>query len=85
METKVPVDAIWLWPLAVVLGVATMSLAVLAAWIADRALMALPHWAYAVFPVLSIVSAAVVGVVAALRRRRKPAIGPNPSNARALR
>jgi hypothetical protein len=85
METRVPVSAIWLWPLAVVLGVATMSLAVLAAWIADRALMALPHWMYPVFPAVAMMTVGVVGVVAAIRRRRKTASGPGLRDAKALR
>lgn len=77
METKVPFHAIALWTLAIVLGVATMSLAVLAAWVADRSLMALPHWIYPMFPIATTITAGIVAIVAAIRRRqrRRPADG----------
>ena len=81
METKAPARAISVWTLAVVLGVASMSLAILAAWVADRGLMALPHWAYPFFSLLAVVSGASVGIVAAILRRRKSADRLHPSDA----
>ena len=81
METKASIRAISLWTLAVVLGVATMSLAILAAWAAHRGAMALPHWAYPFFSLLAVVSAVSVSIVAAIVRRRKRADQPHSSDA----
>jgi membrane protein implicated in regulation of membrane protease activity len=80
MKAKVPGGTMWTWPVAVILGVATMCLAVVVAWIAERRLMALPQWAYPLLSSMSLVTAGVVVIVSAMivrRRRRADRLHPS--------
>ena len=59
------------WPLAVALGLATMAIAILAAALGYRGLMAIPPWARPLFSGVMLTAAGASGIVGALIRRRR--------------
>src|SRR6516162_12167 len=70
METDEPGYGfqLWRWLLALMLGFATMAVATLAAWVAFRALVAMPGWAR---PLLGLAPALVIPTIGILRGRRR--------------
>lgn len=79
METDEPGYGfqLWRWLLALMLAFATMAVATLAAWVAFRALVAMPGWAR---PLLGLAPALVIPTIGILRGRRRMLQSlPNPA------
>lgn len=77
MEPRTALN-LWRWPLAVILGLATMCFAVVMAWIANRELIALPHWARSGGLLVGLAAMAIACFVRASRQRRTQRRGLRP-------